>query len=72
MLKNNEWIRDVFSRPHMKHIPLLESYNCKWFYIKYGRAFFNPKQAAVANPLEFKLFVLGVCYNQRNELRKPD
>lgn len=71
MDSNTEWLKTIFAQPTMSHIELEESFNCKWFYVKHGRAFYNPKQAAIAHPLEFKYHCLGVLYEHMKELKKP-
>ena len=68
---NTSWLKEKFALPHLAHIELEESFVCKWFYVKHGRAFYNPKQAPLAKPMEFKLFVLEILYNHMRELRNP-
>ena len=62
MYDNIEWLKTMFGQSHMQHIPLVESFNCKWCYFKHGQFYYNPKQAAIANPLEFKIHVLASLY----------
>ena len=62
MNDNITWLKSLFAQPHLAHIQLSESLSCKWFYVKHGKAGFNPKQAAIANPLEFKIHVLASLY----------
>ena len=64
MNDNITWLKTLFAQPYLAHIQLAESNSCKWFYCKHGnKAGYNPKQAAIANPLEFKMFVLANMYN---------
>ena len=70
-MTNIEWLKDIFSQAHLTHVPLEESQVVRWFYIKHGRAYFNPRQAAIAAPLEFMLEVLEIMYNNLGQLKKP-
>ena len=69
MYDNIEWLKTMFGQSHMQHIPLVESFNCKWCYFKHGQFYYNPKQAAIAKPLEFKLFALDICYNSWEQIK---
>ena len=71
-MDNIQWLRDMFAMPHLAHIPLGESYSCKWFYIKHGKAWFNPKQVAIANGAEFRQFVLAEMFTHMGELKRID
>ena len=65
MNTNIEWLKELFSQPHFKHIPLTESYSIEWFALKNGRGIYNIKQAAIANNLDFKVHVLSECFTNR-------
>jgi len=63
-VNNIDWLNEVFSRPHMAAIKLVPSFSPKWFAIKHGKALYNPKQAIIADNIQFKVFVLAECYDK--------
>jgi hypothetical protein len=68
-MSNAEWITTLFAQPHMQNVSLEANYLAKWFYIKHGRAFYNPKQAECANRIEFKVFVLNACFEHIHDFQ---
>lgn len=67
---NIEWLNEIFSRPHLATLKLVPSFAPKWFAIKHGKAMYNPKQAEIANNVEFKVFVLSELYNKMYMLKE--
>lgn len=70
MNTNLEWLNEIFSRPHLAKMKLVPSFAPKWFAIKHNKALYNPKQAQIADNIEFKAFVLEELYNKMWQLKE--
>jgi hypothetical protein len=69
MNTNLQWLKELFSQPHLSNIPLIDTNVVKWFAYKRGKAMYNSHQIELAPNLGYKLFVLETLFDK---LIKPD